>query len=73
MRIDRIKFPETHTYPEEYCMVYTCTNCEWKSGENAGDEGRTAIEHYIETGHAIESESTVTERTAPATDETPSE
>lgn len=36
-------------------MVYTCTDCEWGVDDGKTDDAGTAvIEHYVETGHAVE-------------------
>ncbi|WP_114577049.1 hypothetical protein [Saliphagus sp. LR7] len=36
-------------------MAYTCVDCEWSiDGESVENAGSAAIEHHVDSGHAIE-------------------
>lgn len=34
-------------------MSYTCDVCEWSTDKEDNDAAKAAIDHYVDTGHAV--------------------
>lgn len=49
-------------------MIHLCTNCDWSAStaeaDTAQELGQWAVDHYVETGHAIVSDESFSLATA---------